>query len=152
MALDPITAAFDLGKIAVERLWPDPIRRAAEIRKLEVLRQQGNLAELNAHVKLMLGQIQINMTEARHGSLFVAGWRPFIGWVGGFALVYQFILYPLGMWSWAIAQAKGFIPADIPPPPVLDSSVLFSLITGMLGVGVMRSYDKAKNIDTKGIA
>ena len=51
MSFDPISAAFDLGKVAIERIWPDPIRRAEEIRKLEELRQQGDLAQLKTAIK-----------------------------------------------------------------------------------------------------
>ena len=86
MSFDPISAALDIGKMAISRIWPDPVQQAAEERKLLELSQSGNLAELNAHVQLLVGQMQINAKEAEHKSVFVAGWRPFIGWVGGFAL------------------------------------------------------------------
>lgn len=148
MNFDPISAAFDLGKTAIERIWPDPIRRAEELRKLEELRQRGNLAELNAHVQLMLGQLEVNKAEAKHKSVFVAGWRPYIGWVGGMAMAYQFVFYPLMLWVWKILEAKGTIPAGVEPPPVLDTGALFAMITGMLGIGGMRSYDKKQGTQT----
>jgi len=148
MSFDPISAAFDLGKTAIERIWPDPVKRAEEMRKLNELKQKGDLAELNAHVQLMLGQLKVNAAEASHKSIFVAGWRPFIGWCGGVALAYQFVLYPLLMWGWAIAQAKGIVPTGIEAPPVLNTGALFSVITGMLGIGAMRSYDKRNGTQT----
>lgn len=101
--------------------------------------------------ELMVGQLKVNQTEARHGSIFVAGWRPFIGWTGGIALAYQFILYPLMIWSWAYLQSQGIISPDIAHPPMLDTSALFAMITGMLGIGAMRSYDKVNKVDTKKI-
>lgn len=149
MAFDPLSAAFDLGKTAIERIWPDPIRRAEEVRKLEEMKQKGSLAELNAHVQLMVGQLAVNKAEAQHKSLFVAGWRPWIGWVGGMALAYQFVVYPLLTWLWVILKAKAIIPPEIDVPPVLETGALFSIVTAMLGVGAMRSHDKKHGVDTQ---
>lgn len=151
MSFDPLSAAFDLGKIAIEKIWPDPTKRAQELRLLEELRQKGDLAELNAHVQLMLGQIEINVAEAKHKSVFVAGWRPFIGWAGGGAIAWQFIVYPILMWAWKMAEAFGKIPAGVEPPPILDTGALFALITGMLGIGTMRSVDKKNRVQTDSI-
>lgn len=151
MAFDPLSSLFELGKSAVERIWPDPVKRAEEMRKLEELRQRGDLANLDAHVKLMLGQLEVNKAEAQHKSIFVAGWRPWIGWVGGMALAYQFVLYPILIWIWAILKVKGLIPDGLESPPVLDTSALMALVTAMLGVGTMRSYDKSKNTQTDSI-
>lgn len=97
---------------------------------------------------LVKGQLEINKAEAQHSSVFVAGWRPFIGWVGGIALAYQFILYPLLTWLWALLQAKGWVPATLNPPPVLDAQELWVLLTGMLGIAGMRTFDKYKGIQT----
>jgi len=148
MSIDPLSAVFELGKAAIERIWPDPTQRAIELRKLEELRQEGSLAELDAHVRLLEGQLRVNAKEAEHKSVFVAGWRPFIGWVGGSALAYQFVLYPLLIWIWSIFQAFGKIPADVKPPPVLETGALFSIVTAMLGIGAQRSFDKAKGTNT----
>lgn len=94
---------------------------------------------------LMKGQMEINKAEAQHKNLFVAGWRPFIGWVGGIALAYQFVLYPLLLWILAILEAKGI---TIIPPPVFESGPLFAIVTGMLGIGGMRSFDKIRDKHT----
>lgn len=98
---------------------------------------------------LMREQTKTNQAEARHSSIFVAGWRPFIGWVGGFGLLYQFVVYPLLTWGWSFFVAQGWIPRGMAVPPVLDFAELMPLILGMLGVGTMRSYDKAKGTDTR---
>lgn len=148
MVFDALDAAFDLGKTAVERIWPDPIKRAEEMRKLEELRQKGDAAALNAQVQLMLGQIEINKIEAAHKSVYVAGWRPFVGWVGGFSLAYTGLLYPLLLWAWAAAQAIGWLPAKAEPPPALDGYLLGGIVSGMLGIGGMRSFDKNKGTQT----
>jgi hypothetical protein len=86
MSFDPLTAAFEIGKTAIEKIWPDPTKRAEELRKLEQLRQDGDIQRLNAHVKLMLAQANINLEDAKRGGVFQAGWRPAIGWVGAVSL------------------------------------------------------------------
>jgi len=148
MAFDPLSAAFELGTSLIKRIWPDPDKQAEEVRKLAELKQKGDSEALNAQVQLMLGQIEINKVEASSKSVFVAGWRPFIGWIGGAAMTYQFVIYPLLVWAWRIAQVKGTIPVDVAPPPVLDTGALFSIVTGMLGIGAMRSHDKRFNVQT----
>ena len=93
-------------------------------------------ADERYHEELM-GQIEVNKVEAQHASLFVAGWRPFIGWTGGVGLAYSFVLAPFIEF---IARANGYT-QDMPLP---DASQLMVLVTSMLGVGAMRSYDKQK--------
>lgn len=151
MSFDPLSAAFNLGETLINRFFPDKNKRAEEMRKLEELRQKGDLAELNAHVQLMMGQLTVNAEEAKHKSVFVAGWRPFIGWVGGGAMAWQFIFYPILLWIWTMGQAFGWIPAEVSPPPVLETGALFSIVTGMLGIGAMRSYDKRGGNQTDSI-
>lgn len=146
MSLDPISALLGVAEAAVRRIWPDPERQAIELRKLAELEQAGDLAQLSAHVQLMLGQVEVNKVEAGSGSLFVAGWRPWLGWTCGTGLFYQFVLYPLLLWIWAVWGPDG-----VAPPPPLDPSMLLTLITGMLGVGAMRSIDKRNGVATHGI-
>lgn len=81
-----------------------------------------------------IAQTEVNKIEAASDRLFVAGWRPAIGWVGATALAYQFIFYPLLCW----------IPLDRPPPVPLDYAELYGLIAGMLGMAGLRSFDKRK--------
>lgn len=77
-------------------------------------------------------QAEINKIEAKHRSLFVAGWRPFIGWVCGLGLAYQYLISPI---------ANGFGCSF----PSIDSSSLHSLVVAMLGFGVYRTVEKIKN-------
>jgi hypothetical protein len=116
---------------------PNPKERAKA-------QQELTLKLVQIESEQMLAQVQINQVEAQHASLFVAGWRPFIGWVGGVALAYTFVVYPLAVF---IAALCGFT-EEIPK---LETSELMSLVTAMLGIGAMRSYDKFKGVDTKGI-
>lgn len=95
--------------------------------------------------QLDIAQTEVNKAEAGNPSLFVAGWRPAIGWVCAAALAYQFMLYPL--LSWLALTVFGVHEA----PPKLNMDELFPLVFGMLGIAGMRSFDKLKGIDTRQI-
>lgn len=151
MSIDPVSALFDVGKSVIERIWPDPVKQAEEIRKLEEMRQTGDLERMNAQVRLLTGQMAINAKEAEHKSVFVAGWRPWIGWVGGMSLAYQFLIYPLFLWLWALASLAFTIPEGFEPPPLPVADDLYTIVLGMLGIGAMRSYDKSKGTATQSI-
>jgi hypothetical protein len=142
MSFDPLSAAFDLGKVALEKFFPDPTKRAEEMRKLEEMRQAGDLAGLNAHVQLMLGQIKVNEASAAHKSLFVAGARPFVMWICAFALAYASIIEPM----LRFIAAVGF---DFTSEfPIIDTNITMQVLLGMLGLGTMRSYDKRNGTQT----
>ena len=136
MGINPLDAIFELGKTAIEKIWPDPTKRAAELRLLEELRQNGDLARLNAQVKIMLAQIKVNEVAASHPSIFVSGARPAAIWAGVFSMSWAGIIHPLLTWVWAFADMPG------EPPPLIESAALAAIVTGLLGVGSMRSYDK----------
>jgi hypothetical protein len=88
----------------------------------------------------MLAQLEINKAEAASGSLFKGGWRPFVGWICGFALLYHFILSPLIIF---IVTLTG---ATIPPLPEFDMGSLMTVLLGMLGIGGLRTYEKQKGL------
>ena len=83
-----------------------------------------------------LVQSEINKVEAAHKSVFVAGWRPFIGWVCGLALLYNFVLSGIMVWALMLSRA------DTPPPPVLHIDVLTTILYTLLGLGGMRTFEK----------
>lgn len=156
MAIDPLTAAFDLGRVAIDKLFPDKTKRAEEMRKLEELRQNGNIAELNAHLQLMLKQADINLADAKSGNWFQSGWRPAIGWVGAASLALMYIPKALVMtfiWTWQcysmLANAEDITSITLPLFPDLGVSDIIGLLVSMLGVAAMRSHDKVKGVDTK---
>ena len=135
MSLDPLTAALDVGKSLIEKIWPDPVKQSEEIRKLQELHQKGDLAVLNAEVQLLLGQINVNAAEANHKSIFVAGWRPFVGWVCGFGLLYASVIEPLMRFIATVNDYTGTF-------PVLDTTITMQVLLGILGLGVMRTQEK----------
>lgn len=125
MALDPLTAGLDLAKTVVDKIWPD---------KSEQERQ-----ELAGALSIIQGQLAVNTAEASSPSVFTSGWRPFVGWVCGAALAYQYIVRPLAAWSFAIAAHP------LPPMPGLDDT-LWQLLMGMLGLGGMRTYERVRGV------
>ena len=83
-------------------------------------------------------QIEVNKVESGHTSIFVAGWRPFVGWTCGIALCYHFVLQPFLV---CLCYSFGY-PMDLPQ---FDMNTLTTILLGMLGMSGMRSYAKAKN-------
>lgn len=132
MALDPITAGIELADRIISRVWPD--KTAQDEAKLEMLKLQ-----IASEFQLQAAQIQVNQAEAASQSMFVAGWRPGIGWVCTIALAYQYILRPLLSWLCAV------IGHPIPPMPGLDEN-LWELMLGMLGIGGLRTFEKIKKV------
>ena len=133
-----------VGKIADDLFTSDEERL-----KLGLAEKQLELEAVKVEASLIKGQQEINVTEAKHQSVFVAGWRPFIGWVCGLGFAYQFLLYPVLMWLTFMLRAKGWLPSEIPSPPILDTGALMALATGMLGIGGMRSFDKLKKVASR---
>lgn len=143
MSFDPLSALFDLGKTAIEKIWPDPSKRAEELFKLEQLKQSGDLAVMDAQVKLLLAQIEVNKIEAQSASLFVSGWRPFAGWIGGVAFAYSAILEPVARF---VAKVCYDYQGNFPE---INTELTIQVLLGMLGLGMMRSFDKKNGNDTK---
>ena len=86
-------------------------------------------------------QVQLNQIEARHRSIFVAGWRPAVGWVCVFGLAYTFIIRPFGIVVLNVLSAMGKLPEGL-TAPAIETGELLSLLFGMLGLGALRSYEK----------
>jgi len=141
--MDPLSALFDLGKTAIEKIWPDPSKRADELFRLEQLKQQGDLALMKAQVDLLLGQIEVNKIEAQSSSLFVAGWRPFAGWIGGVAFAYAAVIEPIARF---VAKVVYDYQGNFPD---INTELTIQVLLGMLGLGLMRSFDKKQGTDTK---
>ena len=89
------------------------------------------MAERHA-LEIAKGQLEVNKVEAAHKNLFVAGWRPAIGWICGFALLYSTILSPIIGICFTV--------------PAVDSSLLTTVLMGMLGLGAMRTAEKVKGV------
>jgi len=114
-------------------LIPDPNARAKAKEDFE----KELLAAVNEANR---AQTKINEIEAGHSSIFVAGWRPFIGWVCGVGLLWAFILQPI--FIWAIASFG----LGVDTLPKIDSDGLYQLVLAMLGMGGLRTFEKMKGV------
>lgn len=131
MALDPVTAALDIGGKVIDRLWPNPADAAAAKLELLKLQQSGELA-----------QIGVNTEEAKSTSVFVSGWRPAIGWICGTACAWNWIGLPV----FKMATAMAGHPINVSPA---DLSEMMPVLMGMLGLGGLRTLEKLNGVASK---
>lgn len=119
--LSILSALAPAAMSILEKAIPDKDLREKLSHELAVLADQQ-----------MAAQIEVNKIEAAHKSLFVAGWRPAIGWICGLALLYSTIISPiLGIWFTV---------------PDVDTSLLTTVLMGMLGLGAMRTFEKTQGV------
>lgn len=130
LLIPAITQIFD-------KVLPDPQAQAEAKLKVMEMAQRGELAVLDADLKLAMGQLEVNKVEAGT-DMFRGGWRPAVGWTCVFGLAYQFLLQPL--LPWVVAVCGG----NVPPLPAIDNETLMVLLTGMLGLGGLRTFERVK--------
>jgi len=122
---------LEMGKTLLDRFVPDPEKkREAE---MEMIRMAAD-----GELKQVIAQLEINAREAQHPSIFVAGWRPGFGWAGVAGFVYAVILQPMLAW---LGQIKGW-----PVPPELNLDLLWVVVTGLIGIGGLRSVEKLRGV------
>lgn len=121
----------------VRQILPDPKAQLEFDLKFAELADKADQREQD----LLLGQVDVNKTEAQSSNLFVAGWRPAIGWIGAAALGWTWIVAPLVNW---IAQLAG---ANV-NPPALPADAIYPVILGMLGISASRTIEKMRGVAT----
>jgi len=121
-----------LGNV-LDRFFPDKEKAAEAQRAIETALLE-NAAQIN------LAQVEVNKEEAQHRTVFVAGWRPFIGWVCGVALAWHFVGVPVTIFFIAWSGA------EVPELPVFDMNSLMTVLMGMLGLGGLRTFEKMKGL------
>ena len=129
--MNPLLLAplLEFGSDLLDRFLPNKEEKAkAELEMLKLVQTQD--------FQKVLEQLKINAQEAAHPSIFVAGWRPFIGWICGVGLFYQTILHNLLEWLSKIM--------NWPVPPVPDTETLLYILLTLLGVGTLRTIEKIK--------
>lgn len=134
-----LTGIFDVGTKLIDRLFPNQADKDKAKLELLTLQQNGELKVLESEVQLALGQIAVNKAEAESTDPFRAGWRPFIGWVCGLGLAFQFVVRPLANWIIAINGQTTFLPG-------LELETLMTLLFGLLGLGAYRTVEKTKGL------
>jgi len=132
MTFDPISAALDLGNTLITRLFPDPAQADAAKLELLKLQQNGELASMTA-------QTDINKEEAKSASLFVSGWRPFVGWICGSAFALHYLIIPIANFILVATGNKEVILS-------FDMQTLLTLLMGLLGLGGYRTYEKVQGV------
>lgn len=134
--MNPLLLApiLEVGKTLLDRFIPDPAQKAAAEMELVKMAADGEL-------KQIIAQLEINAREAAHPSIWVAGWRPAFGWCGAAGFVYATMLQPLLAW---MAAVKGW-----PEPPSLNLDLLWVVVTGMLGIGGLRTVEKMKGVASR---
>ncbi len=132
MSFDPISAALDLGNTLINKIFPDPAQASQAKLELLKLQQSGELATMTA-------QTEINKEEAKSTSLFVSGWRPFVGWVSGSAFALHFLLLPISNFILVANNHKEVVLA-------FDMQTLLTVLMGLLGLGGMRTYEKVQGV------
>jgi hypothetical protein len=111
----------------VRELIPDADKRMQVEVQLAELADKAEARE----TELLQGQIETNKIEAGSGNLFVAGWRPFIGWTSGLALAYTWIVAPIAKSLFQLTEL-----------PIIDPSQIYPIVFAMLGIAGMRTYEK----------
>ena len=131
---DAIANVAKLADTVVARIWPD----ATEIEKAKLSQLA---SEIQNEYNLVLGQLKINEVEAASSSMFVAGWRPAVGWVGVGTMAYAGIGVSLLTWIGAFF--------GMPPLPIIDPTASNAILTAMLGIGAARTVEKVQAVATK---
>lgn len=122
----------------LDKLIPDPQAAAeAKLRAVE-LAQRGELAQLDADMRLALGQLDVNKAEASGDDSYTKRWRPTIGYILAAALAFQYLVNPMLLW---VAAVYG---SDVKVPAIALDDHMWELVLGMLGLAGWRSMDKLK--------
>ena len=137
-----IDTALRLLEMGVDKIWPDETEAKQAKARLSEMALKGELQDIQNEFELAKQQILLNAKEAESADIFIAGWRPFIGWVCGGGFAWHFIVRDFTL---MFAQIAG---ADIDPSllPVLDNSELRSMLYALLGLGGIRGYEKMKGV------
>ena len=107
--------------------------------KARLAHEVATMAQNHAQ-ELAKGQLEMNKMEAQHRSIFVAGWRPFLGWGLSFAMIWHFVLAPITIFGFSYAGVEA------PELPAFDMDSLMTVLLGMLGLGGLRTVEKVKGL------
>lgn len=139
MDLTGLGSVFDFGSKILDKIFPDPVAKATAQLELLKAQQAGEFKEMDMALQLATNQSDVNKVEAASTSIFVAGWRPFIGWTCGSAFAINFVVGPMGEW---VALLTG----KVAHFPQMDITTMMPVLLGMLGLGGMRTYEKFKGV------
>lgn len=123
----------------INKCIPDKAAAAAAVAQLNEMQLQGKLADEMTQLQAVTSaQSDVDKVEASSSSMFVAGWRPFVGWICAAGLGYVSIVEPIARFLATVAfKYTGAF-------PVIDTTLTMQVLLGMLGMGVLHSYDKVQ--------
>ena len=127
---------------AVKDVADEFITTDEERLEYEIKKQQLQLKRKEIEAAILEKVHETNIAEAKTGNWFIAGWRPFIGWIGGFALGYQFILAPFLHSLFKVFDLNFELPQ-------IDWGILFNIILAMLGMAGLRTFEKTKGVQNR---
>lgn len=122
----------------VNKLVPDPVAQAQIKEQMAQLEQNEEFKQIDAQLATTQQQTDVDKAEAANANIFIAGWRPAVGWICAAGFGYNFVISPFLGW---ISLAMHW-----PAPPVIPIGPLSQMLTGMLGFGAFRTYEKIKGV------
>lgn len=137
MSLTGLGEIFGFATTIIDKVFPDKSQADAAKAALMQMQLQGQLQDAQNAWDNAKQQAVVDAAEASNTSVFVAGWRPFIGWVCGSAFAWIYVGQPVGVFLAALCGKALAL-------PTLDLNSMMPVLLGMLGLGAMRSYDKAQ--------
>lgn len=140
--LMPWDSAIDLIKVGIDKIWPDKTEADRARAALAQAELNGQLKDIQNQWDNAAQQIEVNKEEAKNGSVFVSGARPFIMWICGFSLAYASIIEPIMRFAATMYGYHGEF-------PVIDTTITGQVLFGILGLGTMRSFEKSKGVASK---
>jgi hypothetical protein len=127
-----IPALLPIVGDVLDRFFPNKEEKEKATREIE--------AKLTEHLaSIDLAQLEVNKAEASHKSMFIAGWRPFVGWSCGLALFYTYLIQPIAIFI--MGQTGTLVHL-----PEIDLGTMMPVLLGMLGLGGLRSWEKWKKV------
>jgi hypothetical protein len=132
------TLVESVGKVADSLITTDKERLEMEIEQRKLDLEEKKLDQANN-----MAQIEVNKEEAKSASVFVSGWRPFIGWGCGFAFLYIGIVEPVARF---VAKVQFGYTGEFPE---IDPTITMQVLFGLLGLAGMRTYEKTQKVATK---
>ena len=142
-APDIIKFGIETGRTLIDRIWPDKEKYAREREQAEYellkMTQAERMTDKANEVAIAVAQIEVNKEEAKTGQIFIAGWRPAIGWVCALSYGYAFLVGPIAT---QVATGMG---GSWPLPPIDMENMLY-VLGGLLGLGGLRTFEKVRGV------
>ena len=146
-SIDPASnLAGDVAKV-ISLFKTDPTVKAQIGAEHQAALDQADLSQLEGQIQIILAQLQVDAVEAASKSIFVSGWRPWVGWIAGTAMGSPFLIYVIES---LVAIVRGIVSGHVELPPVPDTALLLTTLTAILGMGTLRTVEKVQGAAAPG--